>query len=86
MDNLAAHKVAGVREAIRAAGASLMLLPACSPDLNPIEQAFAKLKTGLHKAGARTRDVLWAVIGHLLDSSSPAECRNYLANTGYAFD
>ncbi len=84
MDNLAAHKVAGVREAIETAGASVMPLPAYSPDLNPIEQAFAKLKAGLRKAGARTRDALWTTIGRLLDTFSPDECRNYLANSGYA--
>ena len=84
MDNLAAHKVAGVREAIEAAGASVMPLPASSPDLNPIEQAFAKLKAGLRKAGARTRDALWSTIGCLLDTFSPDECTNYLANSGYA--
>ncbi|MFC7544616.1 IS630 family transposase [Siccirubricoccus deserti] len=86
MDNLAAHKVAGVREAIRAARAHLMLLPAYSPDLNPIEQAFAKLKAGLRKTGARTREALWNTIGRLLDIFSPGECRNYLANSGYAFE
>ena len=86
MDNLAAHKVAGVREAIRAARAHVMLLPAYSPDLNPIEQAFAKLKAGLRKAGARTREALWDTIGQLLDTFSPGECRNYLANSGYAFE
>jgi transposase len=85
-DNLAAHKVAGVREAIRAARAHVMLLPAYSPDLNPIEQAFAKLKAGLRKAGARTREALWHIIGQLLDTFSPTECRNYLTNSGYAFD
>jgi transposase len=84
MDNLAAHKVAGVREAIEAAGASVMPLPAYSPDLNPIEQAFARLKAGLRKAGARTRDALWTTIGRLLDSFGPHECSNYLANSGYA--
>jgi transposase len=84
MDNLAAHKVAGVREAVEAAGASVMPLPPYSPDLNPIEQAFAKLKAGLRKAGARTRDALWNTIGRLLDSFSPSECSNYLANSGYA--
>jgi transposase len=84
MDNLAAHKVAGVRDAIEATGASVMPLPAYSPDLNPIEQAFAKLKAGLRKAGARTRDALWNAIGRLLDSFSPDECSNYLANSGYA--
>ena len=86
MDNLAAHKVAGVREAIEAAGASVMPLPAYSPDLNPIEQAFAKLKAGLRKTGARTRDALWAAIGTLLDTFSPRECRNHLANSGYEFE
>ena len=81
IDNLAAHKVAGVREAIHTANASLMLLPAYSPDLNPIEQAFAKLKAGLRKVGARTRETLWATIGRLLETFSPDECRNYLANS-----
>lgn len=83
LDNLPAHKVAGVREAIRAAGASTMYLPPYSPDLNPIEQAFAKLKALLRKAGARTRDALWDTLGALLEAFSPAECRNYLANCGY---
>ena len=86
MDNLAAHKVVGVREAVQAAGAHVMLLPAYSPDLNPIEQAFAKLKAGLRKSAARTRQALWDTIGQLLDSFSPSECQNYLANSGYAFD
>ncbi len=86
MDNLAAHKVPGVREAIRAVGASILHLPPYSPDLNPIEQAFAKLKAGLRKAGARTRDALWHTIGRLLDTFSPGECRNYLANSGYEFE
>ncbi|MGK7871671.1 transposase, partial [Falsiroseomonas sp. E2-1-a20] len=79
-------KVAGVREAIRAARAHVMLLPAYSPDLNPIEQAFAKLKAGLRKAGARTREALWNTISKLLDTFSPTECRNYLTNSGYAFE
>src|SRR3546814_10586994 len=65
MDNLAAHKVAGVREAIAAVGASILYLPPYSPDLNPIEQMFAKLKALLRKAGARTRDALWTTIGQL---------------------
>ncbi len=86
MDNLAAHKVAGVRDAIEATGASVMPLPAYSPDLNPIEQAFAKLKAGLRKAGARTRDALWNTIGRLLEDFSPGECRNYINNAGYAFE
>ena len=86
LDNLAAHKVAGVREAIRAAGASLLYLPPYSPDLNPIEQMFAKLKALLRKAAARTREALWTTIGQLLDLFSPAECRNYIANSGYEFE
>lgn len=84
MDNLAAHKVAGVREAIAAAGASILYLPPYSPDLNPIEQMFAKLKALLRKASARTRETLWTIIGQLLHTFSPAECRNYLTNSGYA--
>lgn len=83
MDNLAAHKVAGVREAIRAAGASVLYLPPYSPDLNPIEQLFAKLKALLRSAAARTRDALWDAIGQTLDAFSETECRNYLANCGY---
>ena len=83
MDNLSAHKVAGVREAIRAVGASVLYLPSYSPDLNPIEQLFAKLKALLRKAAARTREALWTTIGALLDRFSPEECQNYLANCGY---
>jgi transposase len=83
MDNLAAHKVAGVAEAIRAVGASPLYLPPYSPDLNPIEQVFAKLKAMLRKAAERTRDALWSTIGRLLDDYPPAECANYLANCGY---
>jgi transposase len=85
-DNLAAHKAAGVREAIHAVGASVLQLPPYSPDLNPIEQAFAKLKAGLRKAGTRTREALWGAIGRLLDGFTPGECRNYLANSGYEFE
>ena len=85
MDNLAAHKVAGVREAIAAAGASVLCLPPYSPDLNPIEQMFAKLKALLRATAARTRDALGDAIGQLLDRFSPAECRNYIENSGYAF-
>jgi transposase len=83
MDNLAAHKVAGVREAIAAAGASILYLPPPSPDPDPIEQAFAKLKALLRKAAARTREALWTTTGDLLNGFSPQECRNYLANSGY---
>ena len=86
MDNLPAHKVTGIREAIRAAGAGVLYLPPYSPDLNPIEQAFAKLKALLRKAGARTKDRLWDTIGSLLDAFSPNECRNYLINSGYEFE
>ena len=83
LDNLAAHKVAGVEEAIRGVGASLLYLPPYSPDLNPIEQLFSKLKTLLRKAGARSKEALWITIGDLLDEFSPEECRNYLRNCGY---
>ncbi len=85
MDNLAAHKVAGVREAIRAVGASVLYLPPYSPDLNPIEQLFAKLKTLLRTAATRTKQALWDTIGQALDDFPDAECRNYLAHCGYEF-
>jgi transposase len=85
MDNLQAHKVAGVEEAIRAAGASVLYLPSYSPDLNPIEQLFAKLKALLRKAAARTRDALWETIGTSLDAFTPNECQNYIVNSGYEF-
>jgi transposase len=85
MDNLAAHKVAGIREAIAAVGASILYLPPYSPDLNPIEPMFAKqLKALLRKTAARTRDALWSAVGQLLGTFSPTECRNCLANSGYA--
>ena len=83
LDNLAAHKVDGVAQALHAAGASILYLPPCSPDLNPIEQVFAKLKTLLRKTAARTRDGLWNAIGQLLHLFPPAECANYLRNSGY---
>jgi len=83
MDNLGAHKVKGVRAAIEAAGAELLYLPSYSPDLNPIEQAFAKLKALLRTAARRTVDALWRAIGNALDAFSPAECARYLANAGY---
>jgi len=83
MDNLAAHKVAGVEEAIAAAGASLLYLPPYSPDLNPIEQFFAKLKALLRKAAARSKDALWQTTGELLDLVPALECRSYLNNAGY---
>ena len=83
LDNLKAHKVDGARQAIAAAGAALLYLPPYSPDLNPIEQAFAKLKALLRKAAARTRDARWATIGRLLDACPAAECSNYLRHCGY---
>jgi transposase len=84
IDNLGSHKGKAVRRAIRAAGAKLFFLPAYSPDLNPIEQFFAKLKTLLRKAAERTVEATWRRIGALLQSFTPAECANYLANAGYA--
>jgi transposase len=83
LDNLPVHKVAGVREAIQAVGASLLYLPPYSPDLNPIEQFFAKLKALLRKAAARTRDALWETISVLLESITAPECQNYLTHSGY---
>ncbi len=83
LDNLPAHKIGGVETAIRAVGASLLYLPSYSPDLNRIEQLFAKLKGLLRKAAARTKDALWATLGSLLDAFTPDECANYLANCGY---
>jgi transposase len=83
MDNLKPHKAAGVREAIEAAGATLRYLPPYSPDLNPIELAFAKLKAMLRKAAERSIDELWARIGKLLDHYSPQECANYFQHDGY---
>jgi transposase len=84
MDNLGSHKGKTVRELIRQTGAKLFYLPKYSPDLNPIEQVFAKLKTLLRKAEERTVDGLWRRIGGLLDSFTPSECANYLQNAGYA--
>lgn len=75
--------VAGIREVIEAQGAELRYLPPYSPDLNPIEQAFAKLKALLRQAAERTVDGLWNTIGQLLHLFAPAECANYIANSGY---
>lgn len=83
MDNLGSHKINGVREVIEAAGAHVLYLPPYSPDLNPIEQVFSKLKTLLRKAAARTVDALWNAVGCILDAFSPQECSNYLKNSGY---
>jgi transposase len=84
IDNLGSHKAKAVRRAIRAAGAKLFFLPPYSPDLNPIEQVFAKLKTLLRKAGERTVEATWKRIGALLGAFTPQECANYLRNAGYA--
>jgi transposase len=84
MDNLPCHKVAGIQEAIESRQARLLYLPSYSPDLNPIEQAFAKLKALLRKVGERTRDGLWKAIGHILKLYSPDECRNLFRNSGYS--
>ena len=84
MDNLASHKGAAVRRAIRRARAHLLFLPPYSPDLNPIEQVFAKLKHLLRDAAERTAEATWQRIGALLDRFSPAECANYFRNAGYA--
>jgi transposase len=84
MDNLGSRKGSAIRRTIRAAGAHLLFLPPYSPDLNPIEQVFAKLKTLLRKAEERTVDGLWRRKGGLLDTFAPGECANYLQNAGYA--
>jgi len=84
MDNLSAHKVPGVREAIEAAGARLFYLPPYSPDFNPIEQLFAKLKALLRKAAERSVEGLWNRIAALLNAFPPEECANYFRNAGYA--
>ena len=84
MDNLAAHKVAGVREAITAAGASILYLPPYSPDLNPIEQVFAKIKHFLRKVAARSVETICTAIGEILGAFTPDECANYFQNSGYA--
>jgi transposase len=84
LDNLGSHKSSAIRDAIRAAGARLMFLPPYSPDLNPIEHVFAKLKTLLRKAGELTVEAVWKRIGVLLECFKPAECANYLRNSGYA--
>jgi transposase len=83
MDNLPAHRVGGIREAIEAAGVILLYLPPYSPDFNPIEMAFAKLKAILKGAAARTIPELWEVLGNALDAFTPNEWRNYLVTAGY---
>ena len=84
MDNLGSHKSKAVREAIRSVGARRLFLPAYSPDLNPIEQVFSKLKALLRKARARTCEAVGDAIGRLLPHFQPGECANYLRNAGYA--
>ena len=84
MDNLGSHKGKAVRQAIRNAGARLIFLPKYSPDLNPIEQVFAKLKILLRKAMARTTDAICIAIAHILKTFTAQECANYLQNSGYA--
>jgi transposase len=86
MDNLPAHKAAGVRDAIEAAGASLLYLPPYSPDFNPIENAFSKLKALLRAKAERTIKALWDAVGPLLDLFTPAECANYFKAAGYEPD
>ena len=85
LDNLSSHKVAGVQDAIAAAGAMLLYLPPYSPDLNPIEKLFAKLKALLRKAAKRSVDALWNEIGDLLNILSSTECANYFASSGYVY-
>lgn len=84
IDNLPAHKGEEVKKIIQARGATLVFLPPYSPDLNPIEMLFAKLKALLRKAAARTRDALWDKIGEVLDAFSAQECANYFRHAGYA--
>ena len=86
MDNLSSHKGPRVRELIEAVGAELKYLPPYSPDFNPIENAFAKLKALLRKAAQRTVEGLWSAIGELLPAFKPPECRNYFAAAGYDAD
>lgn len=83
MDNLGCHKGAAVRAAIEAAGAELRFLPPYSPDFNPIEMAFSKLKALLRKAATRTRDAFWAAVGIALDAFTNTECTNYFTAAGY---
>ena len=83
MDNLSSHKGQRARQLLEAAGARLLFLPPYSPDFNPIENAFAKLKAMLRKAAERTVDALWSAIGRIVSTFSPADCANYFAAAGY---
>jgi transposase len=84
LDNLGSHKSDKIRRAIEAHGASLLYLPKYSPDLNPIENAFAKLKAGLRRAAERSTEALWNRIGSITDTYTPLECANYFKAAGYA--
>ena len=86
LDNLAVHKSAKAAECLRKKGAWFLFLPPYSPDLNPIEMAFAKLKAHLRKAAARTFDDLWRAIGDICDIFTPQECWNFIKDAGYAYD
>ncbi len=83
MDNLSTHKVKGVKKILSSVNATPLYLPPYSPDFNPIEQLFAKLKSWMRKAGKRTYDELWQQLGEILGKISPQECSNYLRNSGY---
>ena len=85
MDNLSSHKITGVAEAIESVGATVLYLPPYSPDFNPIEQAFAKLKQLLRSAGDRTVEALWSTCGKILDQFHPSEFRNYFRHSGYRY-
>ena len=86
VDNLGSHKSKAVRDAIRAAGARLWFLPKYSPDLNPIEQAFSKIKHWMRLAQKRETEDVWRLVGHLVGTIGPKECQNYFKNSGYASD
>ena len=83
MDNVRTHKIDGVVDALKAVGAKVRFLPAYSPDLNPIEMAFSKLKAALRKGAARTVEALWKLIGKLVKQFAPEECANYFQHAGY---
>jgi len=85
LDNLGSHKAPAIRNAIKAAGARLFFLPACSPDMNPIEQVFAKLKHLLRKAAERSKEAVWRRLGSRLEQFSPQECENHLRISGYGY-
>ena len=86
MDNLSSHRVRGVHEAIEGAGAACLYVPPYSPDFNPIEQAFGKLKGLLRQVAARTVEGLWQAVAEALDAFGPEECANYFRNAGYGVD